>query len=127
MNVSKNKEVQDLLEEIMVIDEEKSAILEELREMIFTNFEETNERIMYGGIMFSSEKDEDWGGIFSYKNHVSFEFTEGFKLQNPNSILEGTGKKRRHIKIKSFADIAGKKVETFIKGTIYLLNKKWNN
>ena len=51
MNVSKNKEVQDLLEEIMVIDEEKSAILEELREMIFTNFEETNERIMYGGIM----------------------------------------------------------------------------
>lgn len=64
MNVSKNKEVQDLLEEIMVIDEEKSAILEELREMIFTNFEETNERIMYGGIMFSSEKDEDWGGGF---------------------------------------------------------------
>lgn len=64
MNVSKNKEVQDLLEEIMVIDEEKSAIIEELREMIFTNFEETNERIMYGGIMFSSEKDEDWGGDF---------------------------------------------------------------
>ena len=87
MNVSKNKEVQDLLEEIMVIDEEKSAILEELREMIFTNFEETNERIMYGGIMFSSEKDEDWGGIFSYKNHVSFEFGQGFLLYDLYKIL----------------------------------------
>ena len=75
MNVSKNKEVQDLLEEIMVIDEEKSAILEELREMIFTNFEETNERIMYGGIMFSSEKDEDWGGFFHIKTtfHLSLQ------------------------------------------------------
>lgn len=93
----------------------KSAILEELREMIFTNFEETNERIMYGGIMFSSEKDEDWGGIFSYKNHVSFEFGQGFKLDDPDKILEGTGKERRHIKIKSFSDIEGKKLRPLSK------------
>lgn len=75
-------------------------------------------------LCFRVKKTKTGGGIFSYKNHVSFEFTEGFKLQNPNSILEGTGKKRRHIRIKSFSDIAGKKVETFIKETIYLLNKK---
>ena len=118
MNLSESKEVQDFLEEILATDEEKSSILKELREMIFTNFEETNEKIMYGGIMFSNQRDENWGGVFAYKNHVSFEFTEGFKLQDPNNILDGAGKKRRHIKIKSLADIEEKKVESFIKETI---------
>lgn len=118
MNLSESKEVQDFLEEILAIDEEKSSILKELREMVFTNFEETNEKIMYGGIMFSNQRDENWGGVFAYKNHVSFEFTEGFKLQDPNNILDGAGKKRRHIKIKSLADIEEKKVESFIKETI---------
>jgi uncharacterized protein YdeI (YjbR/CyaY-like superfamily) len=118
MNLSESKEVQDFLEEILATDEEKSSILKELREMVFTNFEETNEKIMYGGIMFSNQRDENWGGVFAYKNHVSFEFTEGFKLQDPNNILDGAGKKRRHIKIKSLADIEEKKVESFIKETI---------
>lgn len=118
MNLSESKEVQDFLEEILATAEEKSSILKELREMVFTNFEETNEKIMYGGIMFSNQRDENWGGIFAYKNHVSFEFTEGFKLQDPNNILDGAGKKRRHIKIKSLADIEEKKVESFIKETI---------
>lgn len=118
MNLSESKEVQDFLEEILTTDEEKSSILKELREMVFTNFEETNEKIMYGGIMFSNQRDENWGGVFAYKNHVSFEFTEGFKLQDPNNILDGAGKKRRHIKIKSLADIEEKKVESFIKETI---------
>lgn len=122
MNLSESKEVQDFLEEILATDEEKSSILKELREMVFTNFEETNEKIMYGGIMFSNQRDENWGGIFAYKNHVSFEFTEGFKLQDPNNILDGAGKKRRHIKIKSLADIEEKKVESFIKETICLSN-----
>lgn len=44
-------------------------------------------------------------GEVACKNHVSFEFKEGFKLQDSNSILEGTGKKRRHIKIKWLSDI----------------------
>lgn len=122
MNLSESKEVQDFLEEILTTDEEKSSILKELREMVFTNFEETNEKIMYGGIMFSNQRDENWGGVFVYKNHVSFEFTEGFKLQDSNNILDGTGKKRKHIKIKSVADIVEKNVEYFIKETICLSN-----
>lgn len=112
---SKNIEVQDFLEEVMMVDDEKFSILEELRKVVFTHFKETNERIMYGGIMFSNERNEDLGGIFAYKNHVSFEFTQGFKLKDPDNILEGTGKKRRHIKIKQLKDIEEKRVASFIK------------
>ncbi|MBU3196015.1 DUF1801 domain-containing protein [Clostridium algidicarnis] len=75
MNLSESKEIRDFSEEILTTDEEKSSILKELREMVFTNFEETNEKTMYGGIMFSNQRDENRGGVFAYKNHVSFEFT----------------------------------------------------
>ena len=53
-NESKNKKVQVFLEEVMSYDEEIFFILEELREIVFTQFKETNERMMYGGIMFSN-------------------------------------------------------------------------
>ena len=45
-NESKNKKVQVFLEEVMSYDEEIFFILEELREIVFTQFKETNERMM---------------------------------------------------------------------------------
>lgn len=120
MNRSKNKEVQNFLEEIMATDQEKFAIVEKLREIISRNFKETKERIMYGGIMFSNENGEDWAGVFVYKNHVSIEFGQGFKLDDPKKELEGSGKQRRHLKIKSISDIDEKNVSFFIKEAVAL-------
>lgn len=37
---------------------------------------------MYGGIMFSP--GDDFGGLFVYKNHVSFEFGNGAKFVAPH-------------------------------------------
>ncbi len=68
---------------------------------------------MYGGIMFSL--DGDLGGLFVRKNHISFEFTEGFLMNDPKGMLEGKGKYRRHLKIRTLADIANKDVEFFVK------------
>ena len=66
--------------------------------------------------MFACEKD--WGGVFVSKNHVSFEFTEGFMMNDPDRFLEGTGKKRRHLKISSISDISDKKVDFFVKQAV---------
>ena len=63
---------------------------------------------MYGGIIFSLA--DDFGGIFVYKNHVSFEFSYGYKLDDPSKLLEGNGKYRRHLKIKSIEDLEIKKI-----------------
>jgi len=68
--------------------------------------------MMYGGIMFSLE--DDFGGLFVRKNHVSFEFGSGVTMDDPDNILEGIGKFRRHLKIRSLADIKDKKVEFFV-------------
>ncbi|MCD4811129.1 DUF1801 domain-containing protein [bacterium] len=115
-NLSKNKEVKKFLEDIRMYDDEKFNIIQELRKIVFTNYKEANERMMYGGIMFSLE--DDFGGIFVRKEHISFEFTNGFTMEDKEKILEGTGKFRRHLKIKSLSDIKDKRVNFFVKQAV---------
>ncbi|MCD4740306.1 DUF1801 domain-containing protein, partial [archaeon] len=45
----------------------------------------------------------------------SLEFDNGSEMQDPNTLLEGNGKYRRHLKINKLDDITGKKVSYYIK------------
>jgi len=116
MTKSKDERVQKFLNEIKEFDVKKSEILQKLRKMVFTQYPKVDERMMYGGIMFSLK--DDFGGLFVSKNHVSFEFSNGYKMNDPKRILEGTGKFRRHLKIRSLADIDEKKASFFVKQTV---------
>lgn len=116
MTKSKDEKVQNFLEEIMMFNDEQFNILQKLREIVIKIHPKTNERMMYGGIMFALE--EDFGGIFVRKNHISFEFGNGFTMKDPDKLLEGTGQFRRHLKIKSLLDIKNKKVEFFVKQAV---------
>jgi len=80
--------------------------------MFFALYPTMSERMMYGGIMFSLEKDVS--GIFSYKKHVALEFSDGNLLNDPDNILKGSGKLRRHLKLKSIDDIKKKNVQFFV-------------
>ncbi|MCP4703388.1 MAG: DUF1801 domain-containing protein [candidate division Zixibacteria bacterium] len=113
MKKSKDKKVHEFLEDVLMIDSEKYEIMQKLRKIVFDIFPKSNERMMYGGIMFSLE--DDFGGIFIRKNHISFEFSSGVHMDDPDNILEGKGKFRRHLKIRSMSDIKDKTVEFFIK------------
>ncbi len=110
---SKDERVQAFLDELQASDPEKSIIVQQLRRMVITCYPKVNERIMYGGIMFSLE--EDCGGLFVRKNHISFEFGQGFAMDDPKKILEGAGKFRRHLKIRSWEEIKKKDVAFFVK------------
>jgi hypothetical protein len=112
MNNSNDKETQKFIETIKVLDHTKYQILKKLREIVFDNYPKTEERIMYGGILFSHT--EDFGGLFVYQNHVSFEFGSGYKFMDTENLLEGKGKYRRHLKIRSLDDIDTKMVDFFM-------------
>jgi len=112
MTKSKDKKVQDFLENLHKDDTEKYSILIEAREIVMQNLH-VDERMMYGGIMFSLA--EDFGGLFVSKNHVSFEFSNGHSMKDPEKFLEGTGKKRRHLKLKGIEDVLDKDVLFFVK------------
>ncbi len=112
MKTSTDIRVQKFLEDFEMFDGQKFLILQELRKIVFEIFPTVKERIMYGGIMFSLE--EDFGGIFPSKKHISFEFGAGIKMKDPESFLEGTGKFRRHLKIKNIDEIESKNVKFFV-------------
>ncbi len=116
MKKSEDKKVQQFLEEVMMFSDEQFDILQKLRSIVFNIYPKVNERMMYGGIMFSVETD--FGGVFVRKNYISFEFVNGFTFEDPDKLLEGTGKFRRHLKIKSLSDINNKKVDFFVKQAI---------
>ena len=73
MKKSKDEKVQKFIKSIEVLDTTKFQILQKLREIVFEVYPQSQEKMMYGGIIFS--KEEDFGGVFVYENHLSFEFS----------------------------------------------------
>jgi hypothetical protein len=43
--------------------------------------------------------------IVIHKDHVNLQFARGTELEDPEGILEGTGKKIRHVKINNTKEI----------------------
>ena len=110
---SKNEDVQKFIEETLEFGGEKGKLLRKMRDLIFKNFPEVNEKFMYGGIMFYI--DNPFCGLFVYKKHISLEFSNGAEFTDPDKLLEGNGKFRRHLKVSSPEDIEAKKVSYYVK------------
>jgi len=80
-------------------------------------------RDMYGGKVIELEPGNAKsriGGVFSYEAHVSLEFTHGAQLPDANRMLEGTGKKRRHLKLTTLEDIDAKDCAGFLRAACRL-------
>lgn len=74
-------------------------------------------RAMYGGLVFERQLGVPKTGVcglFAYGQHISIEFSHGAVLADPMGVLEGAGKARRHIKLRSMGDILAKDVEGYI-------------
>ena len=67
--------------------------------------------------MFSLNS-KDFCGLFVRKYHISFEFSNGIIMKDPNNFLEGIGKFRRHLKIRTKIDIENKDVAFFVKQAV---------
>ncbi|PIE45571.1 MAG: hypothetical protein CSA45_02430 [Gammaproteobacteria bacterium] len=103
----------------MVADKGKYALIQSLRDVVFKLCPKVSERIIYGGIMFSL--GDDFGGVFAYKHHISFEFGQGCQFNDPDHLLEGKGKYRRHLKLTSLADVETKRVRGYVQQAINLV------
>jgi hypothetical protein len=106
------KSVQTMLEDIRLLGEEQYEIVAAVRDLVKKNFKRVAEEVKYGGILFSS--GIHFCGVFAYKEHVSVEFGSGAKINDTFGHLEGSGKGRRHVKLKSLADIKNKKVAHYL-------------
>ncbi len=101
----------------------QAAIFDVLEEMVADVAPELHGRSMYGGQMLEREAGvaaTSVGGYFGYKAHVSFEFSHGARLSDPAGHLEGKGKARRHVKLRSVEDVGGKDVAGFLAQAVAL-------
>lgn len=116
MDDNSNNPVNQFIQDITALPNDFSRILQDVQGLFLAANPNLTESIKYGGLVFSSE-GELIAGIFVYKNHLSIEFSQGANLADPDNILQGKGKFRRHIKLKTHEDIHTNKVAHFIKLT----------
>jgi hypothetical protein len=95
--------VEQWLNDLALANPARLELVQAARKVIYMQAPEASERVMYGGLMFSAPAQ--FCGVFAYSEHVSVEFGRGCDLADPHGVLEGSGKFRRHIKLRSLADI----------------------
>jgi len=106
------KSVQTLLEDIRSLGAMQFEVVEAVRALVKSSLPSVQEEVKYGGILFTS--DISFCGVFAYKEHVSVEFSHGARIVDPVGYLEGSGKGRRHIKLRSVDGIAAKKLAVYL-------------
>jgi hypothetical protein len=106
------KSVQSLVEDVRLLSETNYGIVEAVRALVKKIFKGASEEVKYGGILFSS--GVQFCGVFAYKEHVSVEFGSGAKIKDDLGHLEGSGKGRRHLKLKAVAEVKGKKLAEYL-------------
>jgi len=85
-------------------DTEKKVISQMLDEIILTVAPTATTVSKYGGVLYTVKSDEKEGqfcGIFHYKNHVQLTIVNDPVLKDPEGVLLGNGKTRRHINFNS--------------------------
>lgn len=60
----------------------------------------------------------------AFKKYVNFGFWRGAELDDPKGLLEGSGKKMRHVRVESVKDIPTAALKNFIKQAIKLNEAK---
>jgi hypothetical protein len=107
------KSVQSLVEDIRLLSDNGFTLVQAVRSLVKQTLTNVQEEVKYGGILFAS--DGIWfGGVFAYKQHVSIEFGHGASIADPFGHLEGAGKGRRHLKLRTVEDIDGKQVAGYL-------------
>ena len=99
-------------------ESEKDGIVERLKAVVLSVAPQATFIEKYGGTIVESDPgrpESQFCGIFAYKGHVSLEFMNGARLEDPAKVLEGSGKLRRHIKVASLSDISKKRCEDYLR------------
>jgi hypothetical protein len=61
--------------------------------------------LMHDGCPTACVGDAAFGYVNAFKSHVNVGFFQGAALPDPGGLLEGTGKRMRHVKIRPGADL----------------------
>ncbi len=104
-------------------DDQKNNLIELLDSLVMAVVPKASKVPKYGGTLYTLKPDEKEGqfcGVFPYKAHVQLSFAQGTSLDDPDGLLEGGGKFRRHLTFKSLDNVDAKVVKRFTKAAAKL-------
>jgi hypothetical protein len=93
---------------------------DELRSIARKWFAEMRERgddvreLMHDGCPVACIHDAPFGYVNTFKSHVNVGFFNGASLRDPAGLLEGTGKRMRHVKLKPGLDVDSSSLKDLI-------------
>lgn len=79
------KSIQTLLDDIRLLEDMQLEIVEAVLALVRRTIVPLEEEVKYGGIVFAS--GVPFGGVFAYKEHVTFEFSRGAEMDDPEGFL----------------------------------------
>jgi hypothetical protein len=104
------------------LDDWKSEIVANLRELVAESAPEAEEAFMWSQPVF--ESDVPFSYIKVFKDHINFGFWRGADLNDPEGLLKGSGKKMRHVPLKGMQDIRSERFKAFVREAIELNHSK---
>lgn len=98
------------------------AIEEALRSAIKAEFPDVMERVDFGNKLIAygrSMRMRDLAfAIIAHREHVNLQLADGVALPDPTGIVEGTGKRIRHVKVRSVEAARSAAVRDLIRAEI---------
>ena len=104
------------------LDPNQREIAKTLRELINKAAPDAEEMIAWNIPWW---KQNGWlCTVYVSSDHINFGLQRGVELDDPDGLLEGTGKGMRHVKIESAKDIRKKQFTAWIKQSVKLNSGK---
>jgi len=98
------------------------AIERALRTTIRHEFPEAVEQVDFGNKLIAFGRSMKMRGllfaIIAHKTWVNLQMADGAELPDPDGIIEGTGKRIRHVKVRSVADASSPAVVRAIRAQL---------
>ena len=83
--------------------------------------------LFHDGHLTACVGDFPFAYVGAFKSHVNVGFFQGAQLPDPASILEGSGKRMRHVKVKPGKEIDSEALETLIVEAYLDIKQRINN
>lgn len=117
MDAVADNRIEHFLADIEAASAEQAMIIRSVQSLFMSENPALVQDIKYGGLVFLRE-NKLAGGIFAYRQHISVEFSHGAGFEDPDQLLEGKGKQRRHLKIKHSEDTARLNLNFYIRQAV---------
>lgn len=109
-------------------DENIGALATEARALITRLFPKAEEKIYFGWRVARFSLDGTMAGQFiaigPHKKHVNLYFMNGMELDDPKELMDGNGKKMRHVSITEAKQLKSAALKALIKASAKLQETK---